>query len=120
MGPYGVLTHGAEARLVIPLGPGLVGEDLVATLELSAVSGHRRFDIVVNESRVGTAAAGPAPTSTSVRIDASVAGRFSPMEVALRAPAGDRLRGRGFLDFQLSWIRFERAQPALRVDVELW
>jgi hypothetical protein len=118
--PEGVMSHGDEARLVIPLDSSLVGTDVLATIEIRGLNGHRRFDVVVNGSLVARSAAGSRPTKLPVLITNAVAGRFHPLELAFRSPPVDRVRRRGFLDFQLGSIRFDRAEPAPRIDVEYW
>jgi hypothetical protein len=117
---WGVVTHGSEARLVIPLGPTLFDSDIVATLEIRALRGHRRFDVFVNESRLASAAAGPEATRIRVLISAAIAGRSRPLEIALRCPTAARLSGRGLLEFQVNSIRFDRAEHAPHVDAEFY
>jgi hypothetical protein len=82
--PEGATTRGAEARLVLPLGPGLQGSDVVITFEMAARAPATRVDIRANERLVGRAVLGPEPAEVVVTVPQSRARCFTPLEVSLR------------------------------------
>jgi hypothetical protein len=112
----GVLSYGAEARLVLPLAPSLERDDVVVTLDVRSAGGHRRFEVVANESVVCRAVAGLDYGRIACVISASVVRRFKPLELALRCPASERLRGRGELGLQVASLRVERARTSPGTD----
>jgi hypothetical protein len=108
--PAGAETFGADARFVLPLSPSLAGADLVVTLDVRSLGGHQRFEVTANESVVTAALAAPENLRIACLIDAPIVGRFRPLELALRRPLFERLRGRGELRLQVASVRVERAK----------
>jgi Uncharacterised nucleotidyltransferase len=94
-GVQGAETRGAEARLVLPLAAAACRRDLVLRLTLQGLPSPTTLDVFANESRCARVAIGTEPTTTDVRVPASVAQRFAPLELSLRTAPGGRLRRRG-------------------------
>jgi hypothetical protein len=88
--PTGAVTRGHEARLVLPLAPELSGRALTIRLALQSADGTTvPVAVVVNETTVSTREITPSPVTWEVAVPATVAARFTPLELVLR-PAGVR------------------------------
>jgi hypothetical protein len=92
----GATMRGGEARLVLPLGDGLLHGDLEVSIELEAL--HDDLDVIVlaNESEIARAHVDANGTTLRARIPAPVIARYRVLEVACRAagfpPTSVRLR----------------------------
>jgi hypothetical protein len=82
--PGGATTRSGEARLVLPLGPALEDVDLVVNLALESATGEVDISVRANETRVHRANVPTSGVDLCFAIPAHVAGRFTPLELAIR------------------------------------
>jgi hypothetical protein len=89
--------RGGEARLVLPLGAGLLHGDLEVTVDLEALVDHVEVVVLANESEIARARVDAEGTTVCARIPAPVIARYRVLELAFRGrrrfpPASVRLR----------------------------
>jgi hypothetical protein len=101
----GATTRGAEARLVLPLAPGLTAADLQCALTLHARADTTTVDVRANETLVTRTSVTPESTTLDLTIPAALLADDSPLELSLRRAPGSTFGRRGAVNLRVERVR---------------
>jgi hypothetical protein len=102
--PEGSTTRGGEARLVLPLDAGLLGNDVALTLRLHARDAATTVEVRANETLVASVPVGTEQTTVEVTVPGPVAREFTPLELSLRRARSSALGRRGAVGLRLERV----------------
>ena len=107
----GSTTRGGEARLVLPLAPGLAHSDLDCEITLHSRTEPGTIEVRADEIRVALVDITATSATHTVTIPGSLTTGETPLEITFRRTRTGALPGRGAAD-----LRLERVRLCVRAD----